>query len=85
MKRITSLKAIRLKCLDCSNGSSNEVKLCPVADCPLHEFRLGKNPYTRRKGNIANLKAFKKAPVEKQGVRTQRIDFKEPSSSVQEA
>lgn len=43
-KRITPLKAVRLKCLDCSNGSSNEVKLCPVEKCPLYPFRFGKNP-----------------------------------------
>lgn len=43
-KRISPLKAIRLKCLDCCCGSSNEVKLCTAAQCPLYPFRLGKNP-----------------------------------------
>lgn len=43
-KRISPLKAIRLKCLDCSCGSSNEVKLCPVEKCPLYPFREGHNP-----------------------------------------
>lgn len=43
-KRISPLKAIRLKCLDCSCGSSNEVKLCPVVKCPLYPFRHGHNP-----------------------------------------
>lgn len=43
-KHITPLKAIRLKCLDCMAGSSNEVQLCPSRDCPLFRFRLGKNP-----------------------------------------
>lgn len=43
-KRISPLKAIRLKCLDCSCGSSNEVKLCPVTGCPLFPFREGHNP-----------------------------------------
>jgi hypothetical protein len=38
-------KAIRAKCLDCSGNSSDEVKCCPVIDCPLWAFRLGKNPY----------------------------------------
>jgi len=37
------LKLIRSKCLDCSAGSSNEVRLCPVKDCPLWPFRLGNN------------------------------------------
>ena len=43
-KRTTPLKAIRLKCLDCCRGSAHEVKMCPVENCPLHRFRLGKNP-----------------------------------------
>lgn len=41
------VKVIREKCLDCSNGSSNEVKLCPVKNCPLWEWRFGKNPYRK--------------------------------------
>lgn len=46
-KRISPIKAIRLKCLDCSCGSSNEVKLCPAVNCPLHPFREGSNPYRK--------------------------------------
>lgn len=38
-------KAIRAKCLDCCNGSSHEVNLCPSLNCPLYPFRFGKNPY----------------------------------------
>lgn len=41
---VTPMKAIRAKCLDCSCGSSNEVKLCPVTSCPLFPFREGRNP-----------------------------------------
>ena len=41
----TPLKAIRLKCLECSNGSSNDVKECEIDSCELFHFRLGKNPY----------------------------------------
>ena len=40
------LKAIRLKCLDCSNGSQHEVRFCPVMDCPLYPYRFGKRPAT---------------------------------------
>jgi len=39
--RITRAKAIRLKCLDCSNQQSKEVKLCPITDCPLWRYRQG--------------------------------------------
>ena len=43
-KKLTPMKAIRAKCLDCSNGSAHEVKLCPVTGCPLYPFRGGHNP-----------------------------------------
>lgn len=47
---ITSpIKAIRAKCLDCSCNQINEVKLCPIENCPLYPFRLGKNPFYKRK------------------------------------
>ena len=42
------VKAIRAKCLDCCCDQANEVKLCPVEDCPLWPFRFGKNPYRTR-------------------------------------
>lgn len=49
-KIITSpIKAIRAKCLECSNNSANEVKLCPVEKCALHPFRFGKNPYRTKR------------------------------------
>ena len=47
--KVTPLKAIRLKCLDCSNNSSGEVKFCPIEDCPLYAFRFGKNPYRKKR------------------------------------
>lgn len=40
----TPMKAIRAKCLDCSNGQYIEVKLCPIEKCPLYEYRLGHRP-----------------------------------------
>lgn len=46
---ITSpLKAIRAKCLECSNGSAADVRNCPIEKCELYPFRFGKNPYSRR-------------------------------------
>jgi hypothetical protein len=41
MKEITPMKAIRLKCLDCSCGSNEEVKNCFSKKCPLYQFRFG--------------------------------------------
>jgi hypothetical protein len=43
-KKLSFGKAIRAKCLECSNGSSNEVKHCPIELCPLYPFRFGKDP-----------------------------------------
>jgi len=61
MRKMTPCKAIRLKCLDCSCGSSNEVKLCPILDCPLYPYRFGKNPaYAGRKGNPQVLAKYRK-------------------------
>lgn len=37
------MKAIKLKCLDCSAGQIEEVRECPVGCCSLYQFRLGKN------------------------------------------
>lgn len=42
------VKAIRAKCLDCSCDSPEEVRNCPVTDCALYPFRLGKNPFFKR-------------------------------------
>lgn len=46
-KTTSPVRAIRHKCLDCVNGSSNEVSLCPAKKCPLWPFRFGKNPYRK--------------------------------------
>ena len=43
-KVMTPMKAIRAKCLDCCGGQYSEVKMCPCTNCPLYDFRLGKNP-----------------------------------------
>jgi hypothetical protein len=48
-KRLTPIKAIRAKCLDCMGGSSKEVKLCNIPECSLYLYRLGKNPARARK------------------------------------
>jgi len=41
---LRQLTAIRSKCLDCSGGSAAEVAACPVDDCPLWPFRMGRRP-----------------------------------------
>ncbi len=43
--RVSPLRALRLKCLDCCNGSAQEVRLCTALDCPNWPFRMGRNPW----------------------------------------
>lgn len=58
-KALTPVKAIRAKCLDCSCNQTKEVKECPVKNCTLYPYRLGKRPratsesetYSFKKGN----------------------------------
>ena len=50
---MTPMKAIRMKCLDCCCGSTNEVKLCTCVDCTLFPFRFGKRPSTLAKKEAA--------------------------------
>ena len=44
LKCKTPIKSIRDKCIDCSGGQLKEVRLCPVTNCPLYPYRMGKRP-----------------------------------------
>lgn len=46
-KRITPIKAIRTKCLDCCCNQPKEVNSCNSTNCSLYPFRFGKNPYRK--------------------------------------
>lgn len=54
---MTPIKAIRLKCIDCCCGSAAEVKFCPAYNCPLHDFRFGKNPFRKKREYTEEQKA----------------------------
>lgn len=56
---LTPMKAIRAKCLECSAGNANEVKLCPITACPLFPYRFGKNPNVKRERTAAQLEALR--------------------------
>ncbi len=43
--RVSPLRALRLKCLDCCDGSASRIRLCPSVDCPSWPFRMGRNPW----------------------------------------
>jgi len=58
--KISPLKAIKIKCKeDCCNNDIKSWKECEVTDCVLWQFRFGKNPNSKRKGNPNNLKAYR--------------------------
>ena len=63
-ERLSPMKAIRAKCLDCCCGSVNEVRLCPCPDCSLYPYRFGKNPNIRLTDEQKAKRAahFKKTP-----------------------
>ena len=42
--KLTPMKAIREKCMECSNWQFKEVRLCPAVDCALWPFRFGRSP-----------------------------------------
>lgn len=44
MAKLRPLKAIRAKCMDCTNNQFIEIKNCPITKCPLHEYRMGHRP-----------------------------------------
>lgn len=44
MTRLTPLRAIRAKCLDCCAGQVAEVRRCELENCPLFPYRFGKRP-----------------------------------------
>jgi hypothetical protein len=43
--RMSPLKALRLRCIDCSGGSASEVRLCALVQCPAWPFRMGESPW----------------------------------------
>lgn len=62
MKRLTPIKAIRAKCLDCSGDNRAEVKKCELDDCPLYHYRMGRRGDKPRKNvNISGLLRQRKA------------------------
>lgn len=42
--KLTPIRAIRAKCLDCSAGQAKEVRLCTAKNCALYPYRMGHRP-----------------------------------------
>lgn len=51
MTYLTPLKAIRRKCIGCA-GSKGAVRKCSNHQCPLHDYRMGRNPARQGIGNL---------------------------------
>jgi hypothetical protein len=54
-KKTSLLKVLRDKCIECCCHQFGEVRKCTAVGCPLWPYRLGKNPFSNRKGNPASL------------------------------
>lgn len=64
--KLTPLRAIRQKCLDCSNDNPREVTNCwGEYSCPLYPYRFGTNPARKGIGNPTG------NPLNFQKIRTQ--------------
>lgn len=44
MTKLTPMKAIRKKCLDCCSGQHTEVREYTTQNCPLWGYRMGHRP-----------------------------------------
>jgi len=64
--KLSMLKAIRLKCYDCSAYNQLEIERCDIEDCPLWEFRSGRARRDRRQVLIAS--NLMKKPKERRGI-----------------
>lgn len=49
MSKLTPIKAIRQRCINCSGFELKEVRECAFTDCPLFEYRSGHRPKQKAK------------------------------------
>ena len=63
--RMTPMKAIRAKCLDCCAGQVAEIRRCELKNCPLFPYRFGKRP---KEGTRYHPGQFARKHPQKQGV-----------------
>ena len=83
----TALRAIRLRCIDCSGNSDAEARSCKFgpdhpAPCSLHPYRLGRNPNIVRSNEwrqaaterlaLARAAALPKFPIETPDLSSER-------------
>lgn len=73
-ERIPLLKAVRLKCLDCSCFQPKEVALCPVKKCTLYPYRFGKDPYRQKTTRVYTPEEREAARQRMAKINSQRKD-----------
>ena len=61
-KVLIPLQAIRKKCLDCTGDSLEEIRNCPIEECPLYIYRSGKleQDKEKTKERMAKIRANRK-------------------------
>ena len=69
----TPLKAIRAKCLDCSNGQIVEVRECVIPNCPLWPYRMGMRPKTAEKAAEKRKAIARQKPQNPKNARTEAL------------
>lgn len=79
---MNALKALRLRCVDCSGGSTAEVRECEFKQCPSWPFRMGTNPWRapQSEAQLAHsrtLASGRPRLAKKQPSRGARIKFQE--------
>ncbi len=83
---ITAIKAIRLKCIDCTNNQLVEIKNCLILTCPLYPFRMGKNPNIKRIGvRKGNLEALEKARLARRMSEEARVRLRNKKERIIQA
>ena len=71
--RVSPLRALRLKCLDCCNDSAQEVRLCTAVDCPSWPFRMGKNPWASEARREIGRSAARRLNAERAALQSDRL------------
>ena len=61
IQKISPIKEIKEKCIDCCCGQKKEVEICGVPECALYPFRFGKNPFTNKTVNLTEEQKIERA------------------------
>jgi hypothetical protein len=78
-RRIRSpLTAVRAFCVECMGGYLQLIPSCPSQRCPLHPYRMGKNPTAKKRG-----KPFEVSPESAKTETTRPCPFDSANSEAE--